>query len=249
MDIDNKGVNQLLLSPLFLFDQILSIVAPGALFLFLLALKQNTTLRNIWYGAPLGYKTKIAAFVFLSYVVGNLVRLPINILLSFFKLRKKDDTSTLPNSWKNQPVVIRKILTGIFLDGALLATPGLIDRLSLAKAEGGFYLGTGAALLLASLVPGDGFRGYEALIGLAMLWVARFKAHSYSDLTLGTVGVGLANIFARMNPQQIQMAAAVLKSLKLEGLPEEMPTPETAAPKAESQPESGLPAQSPNPAR
>ncbi len=212
MDIDNKGFSQLLLSPLFLFDQVLSTLIPGGLFIVLLALKGNALLRTLWYGAPLGYKTKIAAFMVLAYLAGNLVKLPLNIVTF---LRKKEDISQLPENWKNQPPAIRKALIGMVTDGALLATPGLIDRLSVSKAEAGFHLGTGAALLFAAFIPGDGsLRGWEAVLGLAVLAVAIFKARAYSDLTVATVGVGLANVLARMSPQQIQTAAAMLNSLK-----------------------------------
>ncbi|HSY66290.1 MAG TPA: hypothetical protein VK829_16975 [Terriglobales bacterium] len=99
-------------------------------------------------------------------------------------------------------------------DGVVLATPGLVDRLSVAKAEAGFHLGTGAALLFAAFIPGDGsLRGWEAVLGLAMLCVAIFKLRTYSDLSTATVGVGLANVLARMSPQQIQIAAAMFSSL------------------------------------
>jgi hypothetical protein len=81
MDIDNKGVNQLLLSPLFLFDQILNTIVPGALFLLLLGLKGNATLRNVWLIAPFGYKTTIAGFLMLAYIVGNTVKLPLFFLV------------------------------------------------------------------------------------------------------------------------------------------------------------------------
>jgi hypothetical protein len=53
MEIDHKGVNQLLLSPLYLFDQILSTVIPGALFMLLLGLKGNAMLRVFWYESPM----------------------------------------------------------------------------------------------------------------------------------------------------------------------------------------------------
>jgi|HubBroStandDraft_4_1064222.scaffolds.fasta_scaffold900915_1 hypothetical protein len=105
MDVDHKGINQLLLSPLYLFDQLLSTVIPGALFMLLLALKGNATVRILWYQSPLGYKTKIAAFTVLSFVVGHVVKLPLSLI---GLLRKnKEDISALPESWKRQAPEVR----------------------------------------------------------------------------------------------------------------------------------------------
>src|ERR1700686_1573251 len=138
MEMDHKGINQLLLSPLYLFEQMLSTVIPGGIFISLLCLKGNALLRTLWYESPLGYKTKIAAFILLAYVVGQLVKLPLSLI---FTLRKQDDISGLPDSWKKQVPEVRKMLKGMVIDGALLSTPGLMDRLSVIKAEGGFCLG------------------------------------------------------------------------------------------------------------
>jgi hypothetical protein len=82
MEMDHKGINQLLLSPLYLFDQVLSTVIPGGIFISLLCVKGNALVRTLWYESPLGYKTKIAAFILLAYVVGQLVKLPLSLIFT-----------------------------------------------------------------------------------------------------------------------------------------------------------------------
>src|SRR4029077_13661143 len=164
------------------------------------------------------------AFILLSYVVGHLVKLPLSLVVSF---RKKEDISGLPDSWKKQTPEVRKILKGMVIDGALLSNPGLIDHLSVTKAEAGFHVGTGTALLLAALGPGDGsLRWLEALIGLAMFWVGVSKVKEYTGRVLETVGVGLANVFAKMSTQQLQLTAALFKNLDL--FPPDVPFPTEA---------------------
>jgi hypothetical protein len=212
MDFENKGLNQLLLSPLHLFDQLLTTGIPGALFMLLLGLKGNVLIRILWDENVLGYKTKIAAFCVLAFVVGRFVKLPLNLLMS---LRTKDDTSNLSEHLKKQSPEVRAMLMGMFVDGALLAMPGLVDRLSVIKANAGFYVSSGMAFLLAAAFPGDGSqaRCFEALLGLALLWVGVSKAKEYSKQTLATVGVGLASVVGKMTPDQLKTNAGILKLL------------------------------------
>src|SRR5271168_159122 len=76
-DLDSKSVNQILLGPLFLLNHILASIVPGALLLLLLALKGNVLLRNEWLSPVFGYRTKLAVFLLLGFVLGNILRLPI----------------------------------------------------------------------------------------------------------------------------------------------------------------------------
>jgi hypothetical protein len=225
VDIDNKGINQLLLSPLFLWDQILGTIMPGTVLILLLAFKGNATIRGVWYNSPFGYKTKIAAFVLLSYVVGSVVKLPVYLLVPLRKKKQDKDAAKMPAWLKEQTPEIQKMILGAASEGVLLATPGLFDRLVLVKADAAFHLGTGMALLIAALIPGDGsLRWLEALAGLVMIRVAIWKGKEFEDRVLHHTGIGYANVFARMTPQQFVTAAAIMKSLKL-------PMPEVTAEK------------------
>ena len=221
MDVDNKGLSQLLLSPLYLFDQTLSTVIPGALFMLLLGLKGNVLLRAFWYQSPLGYKTKIAAFCLLAFVVGHFIKLPLFLITTLRQMRKKEDISGLTENLKKQTPEVRTMLKGMILDGALLAMPGLLDRLSLIKADAGFYLGTGLAFTLAAAFPGDSgsARWVEATFGFALLWVGIAKGREYTNHILSTVGIGLANVVGKMTPEQVRVSAALFKAFL------EAPTP------------------------
>jgi hypothetical protein len=203
MDIDHKGINQLLLSPLFLWDQILGTIMPGTVLMLLLAFKGNATIREVWYNSPFGYKTKIAAFVLLSYVVGNAVKLPVYLFVPLQKKKQEKDLLNMPAWLKEQSPEVQKMIHGAASEGALLATPGLVDRVMLWKADAAFHLGTGMALFIAAMVPGDGsLRWLEAFVGLVMIRVAMWKGKQYQDQLLHNTGIGYANLFARMTPQQ-----------------------------------------------
>lgn len=211
MDIDHKGLNQLLLSPLYLFEQLLSVMAPGLLLMLLLGFKGTLTMQEAWSHAPFGYKTKIAAALLLAYVVGSALRLPF---ILFNPLAKKFAPKT-PMTFPLQPSPqIKKMLSAVITDGAVLATPGLADRLSLGKADAGFHLGTGMALLVAACVRGDGaLRWLELTVGLAMLTAAFLRGQEYQDQLLSTVAIGWAHVLGRMTPEQFHFATTLLQAL------------------------------------
>jgi hypothetical protein len=236
MDVDNKGISQLLLSPLFLLEEILSTIMPGVVLMLLLGLKGNTLLRGVWYGSPFGYRTKIAVLLLVAYVVGAAVKLPFFLLMPF---AKKAPPAEVPDWFKKQNPDIQKMITGIAIEGAIVSTPGLVDRLSVVKAGAGFHAGTGMALLVASLIPGDGSLRYlEAPVGLAMLAAAVWKSREYQNLVLQSVGIGWANLIGRMTAQQLHIAAAVIKTLGINAPVAPSPTGTVGAP-AEGGPQTG----------
>ena len=92
-----------------------------------------------------------------------------------------------------------------------------MDRLSLLKADAGFHIGTGTALLIAAFIPGDGsLRGLEAFVGVAMFCVGSWKSRQCQDQVWHIMGVGLANVIGRLTTQQIQIAAAIINSLRVD---------------------------------
>lgn len=208
--MDNKDLSQLLLSPLFLFNHILGVLAPGALLILLIALKGNKVVEHLWLQAPLGYKTKVAVFVLFAYIAGSVLKLPISLISAF----TKRFSPTLPFALKGQSEEVSKMLRAIVTDGAILSMPGLMDRLSLFQADAGFHFGAGMALLIAAMIPGDGIlRLVELALGGGMCWAGIRKARTYTDEAVGLVGIGLANVVARMSPQQFSVASAIFKGL------------------------------------
>ena len=219
-----KGISQLLLSPLFLLREILGTVLPGALLLLLLAHKGNPVLRHAWLDSPLGYKTNMAVFMLLAYVVGKALVLPILFIGASKGLyhriaadvRGPQPLAPSPpgNPYGSDTEALRDMLHAAVTDGPILSTPGLVDRLSLEQSNAAFHVGTGCALLIAAASPGDSLRWLEAVVGFAMLLVGVHKAREFTKMYMRHVGIGLADLFARMTPQQIQCWAAFLKAMK-----------------------------------
>jgi hypothetical protein len=77
-----KGLSQLLLSPLFLFREVLGTIVPGALLLLLLAYKGSPALHHVWLDSPFGYRIKIALFLLFAYVVGKALVTPLLFVIA-----------------------------------------------------------------------------------------------------------------------------------------------------------------------
>jgi hypothetical protein len=218
-----RGIAQLLLSPLFLLHDILGVFVPGALLLLLLAHKGSPILRHAWLDSPFGYKTNIAVFALLSYVVGKILVLPIVFIIGskrFYDriaadVRKSQAVVPSPPGSASGPdtQVLRDMLQGAVTDGAILATPGLADRVYVVRADAAFHLATGCALLIAAAFPGDSLRWLEAAAGFAMFWVGVYRGLEANKVYTRHVGIGLANIIAKMmTPQQVELAAKYVLS-------------------------------------
>ena len=233
---ETKGITQLLLSPVLLLRVIQGSVAPGALLLLLLAHKGSPVLRHAWLDSPFGYKTKVAVFLFLAYVVGYVLVLPISFIGACKRYyhhvtapagKPESVAPSLPDSpysMYTEAEMGNHMLTGAVTDGLILSTPGLMDRLSLVHSDAAFHLGTGCALLIASLFPGDNMRLLEAVAGFMMLCVGIQKAGTLTKTYLQSIGIGLVAQFASLTPQQIQVWAAMVKGLKNAGqAPQEQP--------------------------
>lgn len=211
VEMDPKGINQLLLSPVFLLAQILGIIIPGALLMLLLGLKGNAMLRGVWLSSPFGYKTKVAIFLLLAYIFGSVLKLPLICIRSL----RKETPPDVPAWLQKQTPEIRQMLVGVVGDGVLVSTPGLLDRLSIIQADAAFHFVTGTALLIASIIPGDGYlRWLEAIIGVFMCWAGIVKGLRYKNEIWSMIGIGWASILGRMSPQQFTIAIAVINSLK-----------------------------------
>jgi hypothetical protein len=230
----SKGITQLLMSPLFLFRQVLGIVVPGALLLLLLAHKGNRVVRNAWLHSPFGYGTKIAISLVFAYIAGEVVTLPFSFILACKALiqrtaavlRTPKAIQPLPsNPLGSNSDAPRNLLRGAVTDGVILSTPGLADRLSLVQSQAAFYVGTGCALLIAAIFPGDDLGWLEAIIGFAMVFVGTHKAIEFRETYVQHIGIGLASQFGKMTPQQISQWAAFIKTLQTTGVSQSPPEP------------------------
>jgi hypothetical protein len=211
IDTDAKGVHQLLLSPLFLLYELIAIVIPGLVLLALLGLKGNKLLYDAWVSPHFGYKTKITMFLVLGYIIGSILRAPIILL----QARKTKPSAEFTGWLKTQPREVQTLVSGAITQGAILSTPGLVDRLSVLQTRAAFHVGTGIALITASCISGDGrpLRLLEFSLGVLMCCAGIILARAYSDETLRMIGVGFASLLGRLTEPQIKIFSAVTKSV------------------------------------
>lgn len=178
----------------------------------------------------------MAVFLFLAYVVGYVLVLPISfidVLKRYHKhlgeaARKRESVApSLPdnaNSDYSEAEVGKHMLTGITTHGMIFATPGLADRLSLVHSDAAFHLATGCALLIAAVFPGDNLRWLEAVVGFMMLCVGIDRGRKFMETYIQHVGIGLASQLASMTPQQIQVWTATVNALRMGAqAPQEQP--------------------------
>jgi hypothetical protein len=224
-DIDGKGISQLLFSPLFLLNHILGNIVPGSLLILLVALKGNVLLRSGWLSPIFGYKTKVAIFLMLAFVIGSILRLPLHWIASLLKpLTAKYHPDKIILKGTTQGV--QEIIGMAIVDGVFITRPAVMDRLALFQADAAFHMGTGTALLIASFVPGDGsLRWIEGILGLGMYVSGFLKAREYNKLQVSLVGAGLIDILGGMTPQQIDLAKAAIKAFGLGTIGTEVPQP------------------------
>jgi hypothetical protein len=219
-----KGLSQLLLSPLFLFREVLGTIIPGALLLLLLAYKGSPVLHHVWLDSPFGYRTKIALFLLLAYIVGKALVTPLLFVIASRRIYGRIATEVrAPTAGPPAPPGGRPgpegeaasyMLQGAVVRGPILWTRGLEDRLSILQSNAAFHVGTGCALLVAAAFPGDNLRGTEALLGFAMLVVGIHLGHESNKEYVRFVGTGLFDRLVNMTPQQIQIVAAWLNAVK-----------------------------------
>lgn len=202
-------VNRILLSPLYLLNDILGSVIPGAIQLLLLGFKGNALVRGFWFGLPFGYKTNVAVALAVSYVIGKFLILPF---LPLLLLKTKNVEAQGPLAQLSPDS--RGMVMGVIVEGALLATPGLEDKIAVRRASIALHAGVGLSLILSSFFPGDGnLRWVEAGLGCASLIGALILARLYNKTLAGTIGVGIANLLARMTKEQMQFFVTILNNL------------------------------------
>lgn len=241
-----KGISQLLLSPLYLFRQILGTIVPGALLLLLLAHKGNPVLCHAWLNSPFGYKTNIAIFILLALVTGRILVIPMLFIFACkaayqriaADIKEPKSAALVPagNPSNLNTETARDMLTGALTDGLILSTPGLMDRLSLEQSNAAFHIGTGCALPVAAAFPGDNLSWFEAVLGFAMLVVGIHLSIQYSSLGTRYIGIAFHNQVTSLTPQQLLASAAWLKAMMAAASTVQSPPPR---PDAMKEPQSG----------
>ena len=215
--LESKGISQLLLSPLFLLNEILGTIVPGALLILLLGLKGNVLLREGWMNPLFGYKTKIAIILLLAFVFGKMLRLPLHFLAAVIRRLKPEKPPEVPDFLKGQSAYVRQIVDAAMAEGVLVARPVLMDLVSFLQSDVTFHIGVGTALLVAACVYGDGafLRGLEAILGLAMLSLGMKKSVDFANQKERVIGIGLVDIIGNMSVEQMGWAQALMQSFGL----------------------------------
>jgi hypothetical protein len=233
-NLESKSISQLLLSPLFLLNEILGTVVPGALLLLLLGLKGNVLLREGWMNPLFGYKTKIAISLLLAFIFGKMLRLPFHFIGVVLRRFKPEKALEVPDFLKGHSESVRQMVVAAMTEGVLVARPVLMDRVSLLQSDVTFHIGLGTALVVAACIHGDGsfLREIEAILGLGMLLLGFAKSVEYQERTWSAIGIGLVDIIGNMTPEQVGWAQALMKSLRSSS----ETTPSAAPPLPDSSP-------------
>ena|ERR1700690_96155 len=171
MDHDKvaEGVSKLLLAPMYLVYDILTGLLPGILFGVLIAAKGLHAPTAALSSVLLGYKTKIILGLLLSYIVGRLFRTPFELLLFWLLERELKKFSGFPLKAEAADF-IQKFLMGALALPRLFSKVQPLDLFVLLLANTVFSLTTGAVLLVAAAIPGDGhLRVAEATAGILLL--------------------------------------------------------------------------------
>jgi len=221
-------------------------LVPGVLFVLLLVVKHVPEATAAIGTTVIGYRTKIACGLLISFVVGRLFFLPVIVLQS--RLLSFDKQALNLLDLKKEGSLIDKLTNeGKFLLGGGLMTGFLRgatawEHYAVATSEVAFRLSTGFALIVASAIPGDGrLRMAELLAGAFFLAFGIGQARKMRLFALALIGSVATEGFLNLTEQQRTLLLAVVK-IFVPDLPAATQSPSVA-----KQPDSApLPTQTPS---
>ena len=155
-DLKPEGLRGLLLGPLVLLAELVGALIPGVLFLILLIVKRVPEATAAIGTTFIGYRTKIACGLVISFLIGRLFLIPANLLQArLLSFGTQDlnlfDANKQGSIFDKLTKEGKKLLGGALMTGFLRgATPW--EHYMVAMSEGGFRLSTGFALLVACLM-------------------------------------------------------------------------------------------------
>ncbi|MGC2464494.1 MAG: hypothetical protein WA517_04805 [Candidatus Acidiferrum sp.] len=193
-----EGIERLLLAPVFLVHEIVAILFPGVLFIVILLAKGNHNVLSAFQNPLLGYKTKLCISLVVGYLIGKVFSIPADALRElrgekYFKGVQQPGSARLKEATK-------KFASGAFLLSGLYANEHALDYMVLAQMNVTFNVTTGVMLLLSSLIPGDGFRWLEGLIGTLFLIRGYNGYEAYFGMVVSMLGLSLSGEFQKLFP-------------------------------------------------
>jgi len=217
-DLKPEGLRGLLLGPLVLLTELVGALIPGVLFVLLLIVKHVPEATAAIGTTVIGYRTKIACGLLISFVIGRLFYIPVSLLQARLLLLGAKNLQLIDD--KKQGSFIQKLTKE---GGQLLLSPmvsGLLrgstawEHLHVAQSEVAFRLSTGFAFVVASLIPGDGrMRVAELLVGLFFVGFGVRQGREMRGLVLVLLGSSAADGFLKLSNQHQQLVLTIAKSL------------------------------------
>jgi hypothetical protein len=160
ISFDGSSLHDFLIGPLFLYEDLVSAAVPGIIFLLLLLTKHVGVVQDVLAMPYLGYKSRIVAALLLAYVVGKVFQIPGALALSF--VEGFDDKKWLADKTTEEGPLYdlfvgpgQRFVVGAIM-GLFLPPFNGLQGWMISRANVGFYLNTGLALIIVSFVPGDG---------------------------------------------------------------------------------------------
>jgi hypothetical protein len=198
-----QGVDRLLLAPVFLLYEIVSVLIPGLLFVVLLFVKGNHSLVAAMQSQLLGYKTKLSIAALFAYVAGKVFNLPAN---SLFKSSVDRWRAEIAKPGPKLQSSREAFATGVFLLPGLFAREHILDYIIVQAMNAAFQLSTGLVLVVSSLFPGDHLRFVEALVGL-VLSVFGYRAFmNLPTILAALLGLAMSAEFQKLFPGNVVAA-------------------------------------------
>ena len=221
-------LHRTLLGPLSLATEMFGALLPGCVFVMLILTKRGWVSVSLSYPL-LGYKTKVALALFVSYIVGKLMLSVIALIVRFVKWTKENiNRKGRKQHPEQKPQNILQLLANLasqsletsnelrFFIGGLVAAPivskdsDLFQHYAAAEASSLFHLNTGLAFIVAAVIPGDGaLRLLEAAAGVILLVRGIMLEIESTFLVAAMLGASLNKYLSGLEPGQL---SAGLKS-------------------------------------
>ncbi|HEY8224244.1 MAG TPA: hypothetical protein VIG25_03125 [Pyrinomonadaceae bacterium] len=206
-------LHRTLLGPLSLADEIFGAFLPGCFFTLLLLIKGSPVTTTAMAYPNLGYKTKIACALLVSYVFGKVALAIVTGIEEI--VRKRDAVTKSGTLLDNLPKELQHFVGGTILGAATAGKFRMLEYFAGQRAQYLFNLSTGLLLMLAATIHGDGnLRLLEASLGLILL-VRGFTVMRNAMLAVsGLFGVAVGERLTEVPLERVlQVSLVILKLL------------------------------------
>ena len=214
-------LHRMLLGPLSLADEIFGAFLPGCLFTLLLLLKRVQITNASLAFAYLGYRTKVACVLLLSYVFGK-VALGVITLIEEIGRKNKAAATKSGTFFDNLPAELLYFLGGMVVGPLLSGKSRNFEYFIGFRVQILFNLSTGLLLSVVAVIPGDGnFRFLEIGVGIVLLLRGIIAMRNQTGIVAGIAGMAIGERLGELPiAELVSIAAAVAKVLSHLGQPQ-----------------------------